>query len=58
MLLLEEKRIKREQAEKKILKLNFDSGNDKKYKIDIINKNTIYASKINSHLLCFYFVIA
>ena len=58
MLLLEQNNTKREWVEK-IPELNASNDNNKKYKVEAIQKSDIYAYKSKSgHLPSFYYLVA
>lgn len=45
MSLLEEKKRKKERINEKLVKLNFNASNNKKYKVETIQYSAVYASK-------------
>ena len=42
----------------KFVILKFEFGNDKKYRVEAIQDNAVYAKKIDGHLLGLYYLIA
>lgn len=57
MLLLRQHIIKNNQVNKKLLDLNFHAGNSKKYKVENILNNSVYAMKEKNHLSGIYNLI-
>ena len=58
MLLLEQDTTKKEQVDKKITELEFETSNSKKYKMEAIWNSTVYTNKAESHLLGLYYLVA
>ena len=57
MLLLEQNTTKKERVNKKVMELEFQVGKSKKYKIETIWNNAVYASKSENHLPGLYNLI-
>ena len=49
--LLENDIIKKNWADENIIKLDFKSGNNKEYKVEIIENNMVYARKLKTNHL-------
>ena len=57
--LLEQNKIKKEQADKRIKELEFEAGNSKEYKVEAIWDSAVYVSKLkSSQLPGLYYLIA
>ena len=58
MSLLEQDIIKKERVDKKVTKLEFKVDDSKKYQVETIWDNIVYANKAKSHLLGLYYLLA
>ena len=57
MSLLEQEITKKEQINKKLTKLEFETGNNEKYKVEVIWNSAVYANKAKDHLLGLYYLV-
>lgn len=58
ILLLEQNTTKKGWINKFLLVLEFEAGNNKEYKIEIIQNNSVYAKKANKYLLELCYLVA
>ena len=58
MLLLEQDITKKEWVDKKVTKLEFKAGDSKKYKVEAISDNAVYAKEAEGHLPGLYYLVA
>lgn len=58
MLLVKQDITRERQINKKVRQIKFNSGNNnKKFKIEIIWDNAVYAKKLTGYLLAFYYLV-
>lgn len=57
MLLLEYDITKKKQVNKTNIQLEFEANNNKKYKVERIHNNIIYAKKLKAYLPSFYYLV-
>ena len=57
MSLLELDITKKGQMDKKVTELEFEAGNSKEYKVEIIWDNAIYTNKGKGHLPSLYYLV-
>lgn len=57
MSLLEQNNTRKKQVDKKISDLNFDIGNIKEYKVEVIWDNAIYTNKMKVYLQDLYYLV-
>ena len=58
MLLLEQNITKKEQIDKKVIKLKFETGKSKKYKVEAILDSAVYVNKTKGYLSGLYYLLA
>lgn len=58
MLFLELDMTNKKCLNKKVLDLDFDTGNNKEYKVKTIWDNAVYISKVKGYLRGFYYLVA
>ena len=58
MLLPKKNITKKKQIDKKVTELEFETGNGKKYKIEVIQDSAIYANKAEGYLPGLYYLVA
>ena len=56
--LLKQDTTKKERVDKKVTKLDFESGDSKEYKVETIRDNAVYARKSEGHLPGLYYLVA
>ena len=56
--LLEHDTIRKEQIDENMTKLEFDTGDNEEYKVEIIKDSAVYAKKSEGHLLSLYYLVA
>ena len=58
--LLEQNITNKRQVDKQALpklKRKFEVGNKKEYKLEAVIDNTVYSHAVETHLLCFYYLV-
>ena len=58
MLLLEQKTTRKGWVDKKIIELEFETGNSEEYKVEEIWKSAVYANRAERHLPGLYYPVA
>ena len=58
MSLLEQNTTRKRQIDKKVTELEFEASDSKKYKVEAIQDNAIYANKAESYLSGLYYLVA
>ena len=56
--LLEQNTIRKERVDKKVMELEFEAGDSKKYKVEAIWDSAIYARESEDHLPGLYYLVA
>ena len=58
MLLLKQNINRKKRVDKKVIKLEFETGNNKKYKVKAIYDNAVYTNKAKGYLRGLYYFVA
>ena len=58
MSLLKQDTIRKERVDEKVTELEFKANNTKKYKMEAIEDNVVYANKAEGHLPGLYYLVA
>ena len=56
--MLEWDTTRKERMDKKVTKLEFETGNSKKYEVEAIWNSAVYANKAKGHLPGLYYLVA
>lgn len=58
MLLLEQNTTRKELVDKNVIRIEFEAGNSKKYKVKVLWKNMVYYVKeLKGNLLTLYYLV-
>ena len=58
MSLLEQDTTRKERVDKKMTELDFEAGNSKKYKVEVIRNSAVYVRELEDHLPGLYYLVA
>ena len=58
MSLLEQDTTRKERVDEKVIELDFEAGDSKKYEVETIWDSAVYARKSEGHLPRLYYLVA